>query len=216
MNLSQSIRNNAILLAAFALLTAGVLAGTQMLTKDRIAAAERKAAQQALLEIVSSQDKRHDNDMLSDTLAIEPQYWAALGLKDGGNIHIARHQSETIAYLFPAIAPDGYSGDIKLMVGVTPSGQVTGVRVLAHKETPGLGDKVDLKKSDWVLAFNGRALGENEDRWAVRKDGGDFDQFTGATITPRAVVGQVKRVLQSYAQMQQELTRNATNQGPQE
>ncbi|MCV6627405.1 MAG: electron transport complex subunit RsxG [Cellvibrionaceae bacterium] len=203
MNLSQSIRNNALLLGAFALLTAGVLAGTYLLTKDRIAAAERKAAQRALVEIVSSLPQQQDNDMLADTLAIAEEHWPALGLKTDTELYIARHQGQAIAYLIPATATDGYSGDIKLMIGITPAGQLSGVRVLTHKETPGLGDKVDLNKSDWVLSFNGRQLTPaNDSSWAVKKDGGDFDQFTGATITPRAVVAQVKRALQSFAQMQ--------------
>ncbi|MCV6614334.1 MAG: electron transport complex subunit RsxG [Cellvibrionaceae bacterium] len=203
MNLSQSIRNNALLLGAFALLTAGVLAGTYLLTKDRIAAAERKAAQRALVEIVSSLPQQQDNDMLADTLAIAKEHWPALGLKTDTELYTARHQGQAIAYLIPATATDGYSGDIKLMIGITPAGKLSGVRVLTHKETPGLGDKVDLNKSDWVLSFNGRQLTPaNDNSWAVKKDGGDFDQFTGATITPRAVVAQVKRALQSFAQMQ--------------
>jgi len=210
MKLSQSISRNAILLSAFALLTAGILASTHMLTKDRIAAAERKAAQKALIEIVASQPLQHDNDLLEDTVKIDPQHWDALGLKQGGKIHIARHKESVIAYLIPAVAPDGYSGSIKLLLGVTPKGKISGVRVLAHKETPGLGDKVDLKKSDWVLSFNDRYLDSttnsprnNVSSWAVKKDGGDFDQFTGATITPRAVVNQVKRALEVFAAMQE-------------
>src|SRR5690606_24060195 len=103
--------------------------------------------------------------------------------------------------LVPAVAPDGYSGAMRMLVGVNRDGTLAGVRVLTHRETPGLGDKVDLSKSDWILGFNGRSLGNPEpDRWGVKKDGGEFDQFTGATITPRAVTAQVKRVLQQVEQ----------------
>jgi electron transport complex protein RnfG len=102
-----------------------------------------------------------------------------------------------VAAIIPVTAPDGYSGDIELIVGVNADGSIAGVRVLSHKETPGLGDKVDLRKSDWILGFNGRSLNNPElAGWAVRKDKGVFDQFTGATITPRAVVAATLRALQ--------------------
>ena len=92
-----------------------------------------------------------------------------------------------------ATARDGYSGDIRLLVGVDKAGKLAGVRVLNHRETPGLGDKIELKKSDWVLSFNGRSLQDpTPENWAVTKDGGEFDTFTGATVTPRAVVESVR------------------------
>lgn len=197
--LGTSISKNSLLLGLFALVTAAILAGTQAGTEDRIAAAEREAAQKALLEIVPLE--RHNNDLLVDTLAIESQYWAALGLKNGGDIHIARDNGEAVAAIIPAVAPDGYSGDIKLIIGINADGSLAGVRALTHTETPGLGDKVDLKKSDWILGFDGKSLINPETKkWAVKKDGGEFDQFTGATITPRAVVNQVKRTLDFFAQ----------------
>jgi electron transport complex protein RnfG len=97
-------------------------------------------------------------------------------------------------------ARDGYSGDVNLIVGVNVDGTIAGVRALSHRETPGLGDKVDLKKSDWILGFNGKSLvNPTLARWTVKKDEGEFDQFTGATITPRAVVAATLRALQ-YAQ----------------
>ena len=195
--LGKSISTNSLLLGAFALVTAAILAGTELGTADRIAAAEREAAQKALLQIVPLE--RHDNDLLLDTVPVEPRFWQLLGLKNGGNIHIAREQGKPVAAIIPAVAPDGYSGDIKLIIGVNKDGSVAGVRVLAHNETPGLGDKVDLKKSDWLLNFDGKSLtSPAEASWAVKKDGGDFDQFTGATITPRAVVKQVKKALEFF------------------
>lgn len=199
--LGTSIGKNSLILGAFALITAAVLATTQAVTAPRIAEAERKAAAQALLEIVPAD--RHNNDMLLDTLSIPEPYWEALGLKAGGEINLARLDSAPVAAIIPAIAPDGYSGDIKLIIGINQDGSIAGVRVLSHNETPGLGDKVDLKKSDWVLSFNDRSL-ENPkpEEWAVSKDGGVFDQFTGATITPRAVVNAVKRALETYETLQ--------------
>jgi len=201
MLLGKSISTNSLLLGAFALVTAGILAGTKAGTEDRIAAAERMAAQKALLEIVPLE--RHNNDLLLDTVSIKEKHWAELGLKHGGDIHIAREDGKAIAAIIPAVAPDGYSGDIKLIIGVNADGSIAGVRSLAHSETPGLGDKVDLKKSDWILGFNDHSLSNPKpEGWAVKKDGGEFDQFTGATITPRAVVNQVKRTLEFFEQVQ--------------
>lgn len=189
-----SIGKNSLLLGAFALITAGVLAGTYQLTRDQIASSERAAAQQALLEIIPRE--RHDNDLLADTLPVPDNALGQLGLKAPEEIHLARRAGVVQAVIVPAVAPDGYSGDIRMIVGVNRDGSVAGVRVLTHRETPGLGDKVELKKSDWVFGFNGKSLGNPEpDNWRVKKDGGHFDQFTGATITPRAVVNQVRKVL---------------------
>ncbi|MBX2808883.1 MAG: electron transport complex subunit RsxG [Cellvibrionaceae bacterium] len=195
MNLVSSIRNNSLLLFAFALITAGILAATYENTKEHIALAERKAAEKALLEIIPAE--RIDNDLLLDTLTISTDDGAQLGLTDGGQIHLARQQQQVIAVIVNTVAPDGYSGDIKLLVGVNRDGSVAGVRTLSHKETPGLGDKIDLKKSQWITGFNGKSLDQpTASGWRVKKDGGDFDQFTGATITPRAVVHQVYKVLE--------------------
>lgn len=190
----RSIGKNSLLLGAFALVTAGVLAGTYQLTREQIATSERAAAQQALLEIIPKE--RHDNDLLADTLPVPEDSLDQLGLDAPADIHLARQDGDVAAIIVPAVAPDGYSGDIRMIVGINRDGTVAGMRVLTHRETPGLGDKVELKKSDWVLSFNGKSLGNPEpDRWQVKKDGGAFDQFTGATITPRAVVNQVRRVL---------------------
>ncbi len=196
--LGASISKNSLLLAVFALIAAGGLALTNEGTKARIQKAERAAQQKALFEIVPR--SRHDNDLLLDTVPVPENAWHLLGLKKGGDIHIARQNGQVVAMIIPAVAPDGYSGDIRMIVGINRDGSVAGVRVLAHNETPGLGDKVDLKKSDWILSFNGKSLATPVPAgWAVKKDGGDFDQFTGATITPRAVVNQVRRVLEFVA-----------------
>ena len=193
--LGASISKNSLLLALFALVAAGGLALTNEGTKERIQRAERAAQQKALFDIVPR--SQHDNDLLGDTLAIAPEYWPQLGLKKGGDIYIARESGEVVAVIIPAVAPDGYSGAIDMIVGVKRDGSVAGVRVLRHSETPGLGDKVDLKKHSWILSFNGKSLtAPSPDDWAVKKDGGSFDQFTGATITPRAVVNQVRQVLE--------------------
>ncbi len=198
--LGRSITRNSVLLALFAVVTTLLIAGTYLQTRDRIALEERKAEERALLEIVPRD--RHDNSMLDDTLPVPA---GELGLREDKRIYIARLEDKAIAAIIPVTAPDGYSGDIDLIVGVNADGSVAGVRALRHKETPGLGDKVDLSKSDWILGFNGRSLNNPErSGWAVKKDKGVYDQFTGATITPRAVVAATLRALdfsQSHAKM---------------
>jgi len=201
--MQSSIRRNSILLGLFALLTTNIIAGTYLGTQDRIAEERRKAEEKALLEIVPA--NRHDNSLLDDTLAVGPEA-AGLSLRGDKSIHIARRDGAVVAVILPATAPDGYSGDIDLIVGINRDGSVAGVRALAHRETPGLGDKVDLKKSDWILDFDGKSLDDPEpERWAVKKDKGVFDQFTGATITPRAVTAAVKRSLEYFASHRDEL-----------
>lgn len=217
--LGTSISKNSLLLAAFALIAAGGLALTNEATKGRIQEAERAAQQKALFEIVPQAS--HDNDLLTDTIPVPDSYWPSLGLKNGGDIHIARRAGQVVAMIIPAVAPDGYSGDIRMIVGVNSDGSIAGVRVLAHSETPGLGDKFELKKDDWILDFDGKSLSSPvASRWAVKKDGGDFDQFTGATITPRAVISQVRRVLEFVAQQGDRLSLNvqaeAVTPSPQE
>ena len=203
--LKRSIGSNAVVLTLFALATAGTLAITQITTREPIERAIREASAKALLEIIPL--NRHSNDLLVDTYPIPRQYWALLGLKQEANINLARVEDGTIgAVIIPAVAPDGYSGPIRLLVGVNRDGTVAGVRVTNHSETPGLGDKVEIKKSDWVLSFNGKSLQDPpRDQWKVQKDGGAFDQFTGATITPRAVVNQVHKVLDFVAEHHQEI-----------
>lgn len=197
--LGTSISKNSLLLGVFALVAAGGLALTNEGTKDRIQKAERAAQQKALFEIVPR--SRHDNDLLFDTMPVPKESWKLLGLPKGGDIHLARRDGDLVAVIIPAVAHDGYSGDISMIVGVNRDGSVAGVRVLAHHETPGLGDNIELKKSDWLLDFDGKSLSKPAaERWAVKKDGGEFDQFTGATITPRAVVNQVRKVLEFVKQ----------------
>lgn len=196
---------NAIGLGLFAIITAGVIAVTQVMTAERITEQARKAEAAALFEIIPEQ--RHDNDLLSDTVELVPDSrLGALSRAEPGNAWIARRNGQPIGVILPVVAPDGYSGDIRLLVGIDRKGELLGVRVTGHRETPGLGDKVELKKSNWILSFNGRALNNPEpDRWAVAKNGGAFDQFTGATITPRAVVKAVKQALIYFDDHQREL-----------
>ena len=192
--LGRAIGRNSLLLAGFAVLTA-VLVGSAFLgTREAISESRRAAQEKALLEIVPRD--RHDNSMLDDRLAAQADD-PLLRLPGPRSIFRARREGEVIAVILPAYAPDGYSGGIELVVGVNRDGSIAGVRVLEHRETPGLGDAVDSRKSNWVDDFRGKALGNPPaDGWAVRKDGGVFDQFTGATITPRAVIDATRRTLE--------------------
>lgn len=205
----QSMGKNSLLLAVFALITAVILASTDRLTEDRIAESERLAAQKALFEIIPVE--RHNNDLLMDIQPIPEKYWSTLGLESGGDIHIARLDGEPVAAIIPSITPEGYSGDIAMIVGVNFDESIAGVRVVEHRETPGLGDKVDLRKSDWILSFNGKSLSNPKpNAWNVKKEKGDFDQFTGATITPRAVIHQIAKTLEYFSQDKERLL-NALN-----
>lgn len=196
--LGQSISKNSLMLGLFALATAGTLALTNLGTQDRIAAAERAAQQKALFEVLPPET--HDNDLLADTIDVPADALASLGLTESNPIYVAKVKGEITAVIVPAIAHDGYSGDISMIVGVKRDGTIAGVRVLKHKETPGLGDKVDAKKSPWILTFAGKSLRiPTPDLWKVKKDGGQFDQFAGATITPRAMVKQIHKVLEMVA-----------------
>ncbi len=192
--LGQSIGRNSLVLALFAVGTTLLIATTYLATSDRITEQKRLAEEKALLEIIPRE--QHDNSMLDDTITVGPEA-RGLGLRQEKRIYIARKNGRVVAAIIPATAPDGYNGDIDLIVGVNADGTVAGVRALSQKETPGLGDKVDTKKSGWVLGFNGRSLTDPTPAgWAVKKDKGVFDQFTGATITPRAVVAATLRALQ--------------------
>ncbi|SDJ70536.1 electron transport complex subunit RsxG [Microbulbifer yueqingensis] len=203
--LKRSMASNAVVLTLFALITAGTLAVTQITTREPIQRAIREASARALLEIIPLD--QHSNDILVDTYPIPRRYWAQLGLKDGGKINLAREEGGRIsAVIVPTVAPDGYGGPIRMLVGVNRDGTIAGVRVTSHSETPGLGDKIEVKKSDWILGFNGKSLQDPPPgQWTVQKDGGAFDQFSGATITPRAVVTQVREVLQFIARHREEI-----------
>ncbi|WP_374327190.1 electron transport complex subunit RsxG [Azonexus sp.] len=186
-----------ILLGTIALLASGALAAVSNLTGPAIAAAEAKDLRDSLSEVLPA--GLADNDFLKDTVELE---------RDGKTITVyrARHGSELKAALFK-VAERGYGGEIQILMAVDADGRMLGVRILKHSETPGLGDKIDVRKDDWVLDFNGKSLGDPApEKWGVKKDNGVFDQFAGATITPRAVVKAVKGGLEFYAARKQDIT----------
>ncbi len=192
----------ALILGGFAVVGATLVGLTYEGTKERIAQNEREFLLRSLHQMISP--SAHDNDLLSDT--IKAQSKTLLGSAKPLTIYRARKAGKPVAAILTVIAPDGYSGDIKLLVAVDFGGQIGGVRVLSHKETPGLGDNIEIAKSDWINSFYGHSLNApDEQGWRVKKDGGIFDQFTGATITPRAVVKAVHKALKFYAMHKDEL-----------
>ena len=198
--LARSMGVAALILTGFAVVGTGLVAVTYTGTKDMIAEAQRMALEASLNQLVPAD--RYDNRLVEDRIEIVAPEW--LGTDRPVTVYRARKNGQPVALFATPTAPDGYSGPIQLLVGVYADGTVAGVRVLAHKETPGLGDGVDEKRSPWILAFAGKSL-ENPrpDGWKVKKDGGAFDQFTGATITPRAVVKATRKFLE-YTQAHRE------------
>ncbi|WP_394144463.1 electron transport complex subunit RsxG [Vibrio atypicus] len=188
----NAIRKNGAVLAIFACASTGVVALTHYLTKDQIQQQEQAQLLSVLNQVIPHD--LHDNDLYQAcTLITDP----SLGTDKSMPVYMATLNGQPSALAIEAIAPDGYNGAIKLIVGIKQDGTVLGSRILSHQETPGLGDKIDLRVTDWILGFNGKTLTEeNQSTWKVRKDGGQFDQFTGATITPRAVVKAVRNTVQ--------------------
>ena len=183
----KSMRKHGITLALFAAGSTGLTAAINELTKSTIA--EQAATQQkALFNQVLPAD-RYNNDLLQSCYLV-----AAPPLGKGQHkIWIAKNNDAPVGVVMEATAPDGYSGAIQLLVAADFKGTVLGTRVTEHHETPGLGDKIELRLSDWITHFAGKVIhGPGDSHFAVKKDGGDIDQFTGATITPRAVVNAVK------------------------
>ncbi|MGG2142368.1 electron transport complex subunit RsxG [Symbiopectobacterium sp. RP] len=185
----STMRRHATTLALFAALTSGLTAVVNTLTKPTIAH-QAQLQQKALLNQVIPPDI-YDNNILQECYLVTDE---ALGTTSARHLYFARKGDTPVAAAIESSAPDGYSGAIHLLIGADFHGKVLGVRVTEHHETPGLGDKIDLRVSDWITRFTGRTVQSADDRqWAVKKDGGEYDQFTGATITPRAVVNASKR-----------------------
>ncbi|MGL4205258.1 MAG: electron transport complex subunit RsxG [Aeromonadaceae bacterium] len=191
-NLIASLRRNSTRLALFAIVCTSIVAITNALTHDVIAQQAERDLQITLGQMLPAD--QYDNNLAdSCVLLTSPDY---LGDKKPHPLYVARKQGQVTGYIVESIAPNGYSGAIRLLTSVMQTGEVSRVQVLEHHETPGLGDKIERKKSTWIDRFTGQSLQSDTDpRWAVKKDGGEFDSFTGATITPRAVVGGVKNVL---------------------
>lgn len=193
---NASIWRPALTLALLALFATALLAGVAHWTRPRIAAQERRAMLAQVEALVPP--GRHDNALHDDAFS----FLARDGLFAGQTITVyrARLGGQPAAVVLRLAAPGGYNGDIHLLVGIGADGVLTGVRITSHRETPGLGDQIDARRGNWLHAFTGRSLQYPPPAgWAVRKDGGVFDQFTGATISPRAVVNAVRAAQELFA-----------------
>ena len=181
----------------FAVVGTTLVAVTEFSTADAIVENERRVLLRNLLALLPAD--RLDNDIVSDTLELPASQ--LLGTEAESTAYRARLQGEPVAVIFNSVAPNGYNGRINLLVGVYVDGSLAGVRVIKHAETPGLGDGIEIRKSPWIKSFDGKSL-DNPDAagWRVKRDGGEFDQLTGATITPRAIVAAVKNTLLYYRQ----------------
>lgn len=187
------------LLGGFATLAAAFLAIGDLGTRDAIAQRLAEDIQASLSQVIPS--KIHDNSLLKDTITVDDEGRSIL-------FYRATMKGELTAVAF-SVSGKGYSGIINLIMGVDTTGKLISVRILSHTETPGLGDKIEEKKDDWIYSFNGLSLKNTPDSdWAVKKDGGRFDQFSGATITPRAVVKAVKEGLIIFTKYQSQLMNN--------
>ncbi|MBN2886932.1 MAG: electron transport complex subunit RsxG [Chromatiaceae bacterium] len=186
----QRVGYQAGLLGGFTLIAAALLVIGDLATHEAIALRKAEDLTASLAQVIPP--ALHDNDLLADVMT----------LTDGNGKPLSVYraaQGSTVSALAYRVVGQGYAGPIEVLLGVDAKGRILGARVLAHTETPGLGDKIELNRDDWILAFNGRTLGDPPPaRWAVKKDGGDFDQFSGATITPRAVVGAIRTGLEFF------------------
>ncbi|MFV2031884.1 MAG: electron transport complex subunit RsxG [Gammaproteobacteria bacterium] len=192
---SRQILLSGLFLSIFAVIGTAIVAVIEDSTREKIAENERRVLLRDLYSLLPPE--KLDNVIAEDTRTIPAS--VLIGTESESLVYRARLQGEPVAVIFNSIAPNGYSGRINLLVGVYFDGSLAGVRAVKHAETPGLGDVIELKKSDWVLGFDSRSLDNPRlDKWKVKRDGGVFDQFTGATVTPRAVVEAVKNTLLYY------------------
>jgi len=191
----RQILISGVFLWLFAVAGTTLVALTEYSTSAAIAANERRVLLRNLYALLP-RDKL-DNDLAADTIEIPPS--PLLGTDSVTLAYRARRNGEPVAVVFNSVAPNGYNGRIHLLVGIYVDGSLAGVRVVKHSETPGLGDAVEIRKSPWIRGFDGKSLHDpGAAGWAVKRDGGEFDQFTGATITPRAVVEAVHNTLLYY------------------
>ena len=195
MNIVRNMIISAIVLALFAIAGTFFVTYTYDNTIDTINENKRLALLKAFHVLISSEI--YDNDIFNDIIQIQNK--SLLGSKKLVTVYRARKENKPVAVIINSVAPDGYNGNIELLVAINYDGDLAGVRVVGHKETPGLGDAIEEKRSDWITKFALKSL-TNPDKkgWAVKRDGGEFDQFTGATITPRAIVKAVYNTLRYY------------------
>ncbi len=185
-----------LVLGGFSLAATLLLTLAYGLTREPIAKSALEDLRQSLAQVLPA--SIYDNNPAADTVQLQIDGKPLLVYRASKAKHVTGVAFET--------SRKGYSGDIRVLLGVDENGKLLGVRVLKHTETPGLGDKIEVGRSDWITRFNGLSLGNPpEAQWAVKKDSGQFDQFAGATITPRAVVNSIRDGLRLFAAHRQTL-----------
>ena len=190
----RSILKSAAALGLVAVIGTSLLTGVDALTADRIAAQERRVILEQLGQIIP---REYDNSLLEDRIVFNDDDHFPKGQLV--TAYRARLNKQPVAVVLKFNAVNGYNGNISLLAGINFDGTLRGVRVISHKETPGLGDAIEVEKSNWINSFEGKSLKRPEPAlWTVKRDGGSFDQFTGATITPRAVVDAVRLALEYF------------------
>jgi electron transport complex protein RnfG len=197
-----AISRNGFLLAAFAIVCTAAIATISQLTKPMIAKQEQLALINTINQLIP--EETYDNDIFASCFLVNDDIY--LGKGKIQQVFLAKKGDKPVALMLETSTFKGYAGEIKLAVGIFENGEVAGVRVIRHTETPGLGDKIQTNKTDWIYAFDNKSYQEDQDaRWEVKKNGGDIDAFTGATITPRAVTHAVKDALIYFANNKQQL-----------
>ncbi len=193
----ETVAYQAILLGASTLVATTLLSFGNLATKDEIALRIEEDLKASLTQVVP--EDLYDNELLASTISEENSKGESV------LVYQATLNNVVTAVIFE-VTENGYSGKIRSIIGIAPDGRILGVRILSHSETPGLGDKIEVEKDDWILGFDGLSINNpGQSGWAVRKDGGQFDQFTGATITPRAVVKSIRSGLEFFEQKKQVL-----------
>jgi electron transport complex protein RnfG len=187
-----TILKSGVLMLVFTLICVFFVSLAEQTTKDKIAFNEEQLLIKRLNEIVANYDNNIVVDQFEKTIELH-------SIEQSIRIFPAKKNGQVFAHLIEHTYPNGYNGNIRLLTGIDVNGELLGVRVIAHKETPGLGDKIETRKSDWIKGFSGLSLSNlDQSQWRVKRDGGSFDQFTGATITPRAIVSAAYQILEYF------------------
>ena len=198
----QTIIKTGATLAVIAAICTTLVAATYQITRERIVANDKALLEQALQPALAG--VFYEGGVSESRLVMLPPH--DLPGSDAALIYRVYAQDKPVAALFAVTARDGFSGVIRILVGVEFDGTITGVRILQHRETPGLGDKIESTRSDWIFQFDGQSMGNPEvTGWAIRNDGGEFDQLTGASVTPRAVIGAIRDTLLYFAEHRDEV-----------
>jgi len=209
-NMLTTVSRNAFILAAFAIICTAAIAIVHLLSRPVIELQEQKALLKIVNQLIPPQ--AYNNDLFASCFTVRDD--ALLGKEVSQKVFLAKKNEQTVALMLEASTFRGYAGEIKLAIAIYENGQLAGVRVISHTETPGLGDKIQTNKSDWIYAFNHKSYQQAQDkRWEVSKNGGDFDAFTGATITPRAVISTVKNALIYFEKNKETLFKSEANCG---